>query len=236
MKAKTIMNIEVSAICNLKCKYCMSPYQSQYRRVGLMDRGTFEKCVEWIKYFIQKGTQTEINLFGVGEPTMNSNLVEYVKRLRSAIPLCIDIHTNTNGGLMTEELAKNLISAGINQIDITGHNHLWTARTLRLFKRLNVKTHLTYDFAIVPNDWAGQVDWFKSELRYPCPWLHRGQLFIAWNGDIFQCCLDAKATNIMGNIHKNEPEDIECKEFILCKKCHQIIPENKQEESNAICV
>lgn len=225
MKASSIMNIEVSALCNLKCQYCMSPEQSQHRRIGLMDRKTFEKCIEWIKIFIQKGTQTEINLFGVGEPTMNSNLVEYVQMLRNEIPLCIKIHTNTNGGLMTEDLAKRLIEAGITQIDLTGHNHLWTAKTLRLFRRLNVKTNVTYDFTLVPNNWAGQVNWFESELRYPCPWLHRGQLFIAWNGDIFQCCFDAKATNVMGNIFKNEPDDIECKPFSLCEKCHQIVPE-----------
>lgn len=224
MKAQTIMNIEVSALCNLKCQYCMSPLQNQYRRTGLMDRKTFEKCIEWIKLFIQKGTQLEINLFGVGEPLMNSNLAEYTRSLRDQVPLCVEIHTNTNGGLMTEEIARSLIDAGMNQIDITGHDHMFTARTLRLFKRLGIKFNLTYDFAIVPNDWAGQVKWFKSELHYPCPWLHRGQVFIAWNGDILQCCFDAKATNILGNIHKNDPSEIECKPFELCKDCHQTIP------------
>lgn len=225
MKPTTIMNIEVSALCNLKCQYCMSPLQNQYRRTGLMDRSTFEKCIEWIKIFVKRGKQTEVNLFGIGEPTMNSNLVEYTKALRKEIPLCIQIHTNTNGGLMTKELAESLMGAGMNQIDITGHHHYWTAKTLRIFKKLGVKTHLTYDFAVVPNDWAGQVKWFKSEIKYPCPWLRRGQLFIAWNGDILQCCFDAKATNILGNIFKNEPDDIKCKPFDLCKECHQTIPE-----------
>lgn len=225
MKPTTIMNIEVSALCNLKCQYCLSRIQNQYRRTGLMDRSTFEKCVEWVKYFLKKGTQTEVNLFGVGEPTMNSNLTEYTKILRKELPLCINIHTNTNGGYMTEELAKGLIDAGMNQIDITGHEHSYTAKTLRLFRRLGIKTNLTYDFVIVPNDWAGQVDWFKSEVNYPCPWLHRGQLFIAWNGDILQCCFDAKATNVLGNIFKNEPDDIDCKPFGLCEKCHQTLPE-----------
>jgi MoaA/NifB/PqqE/SkfB family radical SAM enzyme len=207
----------------------MSPAQSQFRRIGLMDRSTFEQCIKWIKIFVQRGTQTEINLFGVGEPLMNSNLVEYVKALKKEIPLCIAIHTNTNGGLMNEELAKKLIDAGITQIDITGHNHLWTAQTVRLFGRLGLKFHVTYDFALVANDWAGQVNWFKSELHYPCPWLNRGQLFIAWNGDILQCCLDAKCTNILGNIFKNEPDDIECKPFELCENCHQSVPETGNE-------
>jgi len=224
MKAKTIMNIEISALCNLKCQYCMSPVQSKFRRIGLMDRSTFEKCIKWIKVFIQRRSQTEINLFGVGEPTMNSNLVEYVRALRKEIPLCVAIHTNTNGGFMTEELAKKLVDAGITQIDITGHNHFYTAKTVRLFGRLGIKFNVTYDFALVANDWAGQVDWFKSELHYPCPWLHRGQIFIAWNGDILQCCFDAKATNVLGNIFKNEPDGIECKSFDLCKKCHQTVP------------
>lgn len=225
MKPRTIMNVEVSSLCNLKCTYCMSPIQMRYRPVGLMSTVTFRKAVEWVKYFVQQGTQTEINLFGVGEPTMNAHLPEFVKMLREELPLCTHIHTNTNGGLITESLANALKDAGISQIDITGHSHLFTARTMRLFRRLGIKSSVTYDFVVVPNNWAGQVKWFKSEVNYICPWLANGQLYIAWNGDIYQCCFDAKATNVLGNIFDNEPNDIEIKPYELCKKCHQIIPE-----------
>jgi sulfatase maturation enzyme AslB (radical SAM superfamily) len=189
-----------------------------------MSTKTFDKTVEWVKYFVERRTQTEINLFGIGEPTMNANLPLFVKKLRDAIPLCIHLHSNTNGGLMTEEMAISLKDAGIDQIDITGHNHLFTARTMRLFRRLNIKSNLTYDFVIVPNNWAGQVNWFKSEINYVCPWLSRGQLFVAWNGDLLQCCFDAKANNVLGNIFDNDPSDIDIKPYELCKTCHQDIP------------
>lgn len=224
MKPTTIMNVEVSALCNLKCVYCMAPKQSQFRPVGLMSADTFCKVIEWVKIFVSRGTQTELNLFGTGEPTLHTKLPEFVREARNALPLCLPVHTNTNGGLMTEQLCDQLLNAGISQIDVTGHNHFFTARTLRMFRKKGVKCNVTYDFALVSNNWAGQVEWFESEVRYNCPWLHRGQLFIAWNGDILTCCFDAKASNILGNIHTSNIDDIDVKPFELCKTCHQDVP------------
>jgi hypothetical protein len=221
MKPTTIMNVEVSALCNLKCVYCMAPKQAQFRQVGLMSMPTFEKVIEWIKVFVSRGTQTEVNLFGNGEPTMNPKLPEFVRMTRDALPLCLPVHTNTNGGLMTEQLCDQLINAGITQIDITGHDHFFTARTMRLFQAKGIRFNVSYDFALVANDWAGQLKWFPSQVRYKCPWLSKGQLFIAWNGDILQCCFDAKATNVLGNIFTTNIDDIEIKSFELCKGCHQ---------------
>jgi MoaA/NifB/PqqE/SkfB family radical SAM enzyme len=222
MKAATIMNIEVSALCNLKCQYCMGPLQAQYRPVGLMSTQVYDKAMEWLLHYVGKWTQTELNLFGVGEPLMNLNLPTYVRRARAILPLFLPVHINTNGGFLTQSLAQELKDAGIDQIDITGHNAMFTARSLRVLKALNIKTTVSYDFAINANDWAGQVPWFKSEHRYQCPWVTRGQIFIAWNGDILQCCFDAKATNKLGNIMTSDYDDIECSSFELCKSCHQI--------------
>ena len=222
MKASTIMNVEVSAICNLSCQYCMSPTQANYRPIGLMDTDTYTRVIGCAQKFVKQGTQTELNLFGIGEPLMNANIVPYVKQARDALPLCIPIHINTNGGMLTLELARSLQEAGITQIDVTGHNPLWTARALRILRSLKIRYNVSFDFVLFPNNWAGQVNWFPSEIRYRCPWVARGQLFIAWNGDILQCCFDAKATNILGNIRDIDLCDIECKPFELCKSCHQI--------------
>ena len=225
MKPQTIMNVEVSALCNLQCVYCMSHKQAQFRSVGLMAQDTFDRVIELIKIFVSRGTQTEVNLFGTGEPLLHPKLPEFVRQARNVLPLCMPVHINTNGGLLTEQLLDKLVMAGISQIDVTGHNHFYTARALRLIRGNGVKCNVTYDFALVANNWAGQVDWFPSEVRYKCPWLHRGQLYIAWNGDILQCCFDAKASNVLGNIYDTSIDDIEIKPFELCKSCHQDIPD-----------
>src|SRR4030066_10630 len=138
MKVSTIMNVEVSAICNLSCPYCMSPTQANYRSVGLMNSDYYTRVIECVQKFVKRGTQTELNLFGIGEPLMNANLVSYVKQARDALPLCIPIHINTNGGMLTLELARSLQKAGITQIDVTGHNPLWTARALRILRSLKI--------------------------------------------------------------------------------------------------
>ena len=67
MKVTTINSIEISSICNNACQYCPAVKQNIYRDVGFMSMEVFIKALEFIKYFVQQGTQKELNLFGIGE-------------------------------------------------------------------------------------------------------------------------------------------------------------------------
>lgn len=222
MKLQTITNIETSAKCNLSCQYCMSPIQMKWRDVGLMSMHTFEATMDIVKKLVKKGTQREINLFGVGEPLLNEHIIDMLKMAKRISPIW-PVHLNTNGIFFTEEIAKKLKDAGLDGIDITGHNHKATATSIKICKKMQLKYNVTYDFAIAPNNWAGQVDWFEPDYTYPCPWVARGQAFVMWDGAIVNCCFDAKKMNVLGNVYDTPIDAINIKPFELCGKCHQKI-------------
>lgn len=224
MKITTINSIEVSSLCNNKCQYCPAPLQSSYRKTGLMDMDIFKKALEWVLYFSRRGTQQELNLFGVGEPTLNPDLVEMAAMAKRHLSVNKPLHLNTNGVLMTPQLAMDLKKAGVDKIDITGHDHYITARTVKIFKKIGMPSTVSYDFAISPNNWAGQVDWFEPDYRYPCPWLGRGQIMVMSTGDITTCCLDAFGRGIFTNVNENIAL-AELKPFDTCSSCHHIVPE-----------
>jgi len=187
----------------------------------------FEKTVEWIKVLCEKGTQREVNLFGIGESTLHPELVAMVKYAREKIPFRIPLHMNTNGILMTKELAIGIKEAGINHVDITGHDHYHTAKTIRIFREVGIVGELTYDFVTRPHDWAGQIDWFKVDKTFydpgVCPWLGNGQVMVMSDGNITKCCIDAFGQGIMGTIF-DDITTFEMLPFELCKKCHHTIP------------
>ena len=223
MNICTINSIETSSKCNLSCQYCMAKDQDRWRNTGIMSIETFRNALTWIKYFSDKGTQRELNLFGIGEPLLNPNIVEMVKLARRIVPLKHRVHLNTNSVYLTEELAYALSAAGITSIDLTAHDAFHTAKAVRILQKVGIPGGISLDFITQPNDWAGQVNWFKSAVRYPCPWLHVGQAVVLSNGDIVQCCFDAKAANVIGNV-VDGPSEIIAAPFNLCKDCHQDIP------------
>ena len=224
MKITTINSIEVSSICNLKCQYCPASKQGEFRDVGLMRMNVFERAIEWVKYFSNQGTQKELNLFGIGEPLLNENIVEMVGIARINVPMSQSVHLNTNGILMERDLAGKLKEAGISSIDITGHHPYHTAKTIRILQGFNIPGQLSVDFMVRPNNWAGQVDWFESQYRYKCPWVEKGQVMIMSNGDVTTCCIDAQGLGVVGNVD-DDVSKMDLEPFELCGSCHHDVPE-----------
>ena len=224
MKITTINTIETSSICDNRCEYCPAKDQGKHRPVGFMDMDTFHAALEWVRIFSDRGTQRELNLFGVGEATLNPNIVEMVRLARIVLPEALPVHLNTNGNTFTEEMAWVLKDAGISEIDITGHDHRATARTIKILKAVGIPGRVSYDFALQPNNWAGQVEWFEPDYSYPCPWLHRGQVMVMSDGRITRCCIDAFATGILGSVFFNL-DLLDVTAFDLCRNCHQTTPE-----------
>ena len=138
MKITTINTIEISSLCDNNCEYCPAQSQSKHRITGLMKQGVFEKAISWVKYYCTQGSQLELNLFGVGEPTLHPQLAEFVAYARHKLPFRQNIHLNTNGNRMTREIARDLKNAGITAIDITAHHAKSAAKTIRYFKEIGI--------------------------------------------------------------------------------------------------
>jgi hypothetical protein len=223
MTITTIMNIETSSVCDNSCRYCPAKDQAKRRKTGLMSMDTYSQALHWVRRCLQKGTQTELNLFGVGEPTLNPEIVEMVAMARDLLPERVPVHLNTNGNTMTWNLAAALKGAGVTAIDVTGHDAHSAANAIRMFKQLGIKGQVSFDFITSPNDWAGQVDWFKADYSYPCPWLHKGQAFVMSDGTVARCCIDAFATEPYGTVW-DDLFKFEVGPIRLCERCHSTPP------------
>lgn len=224
MKIQTVNTIETSSLCDNKCEYCPSPLQGHYRETGFMTMNTFEKAIEVVTQCVRMGTQKELNLFGVGEPTLNPNIIEMVRMARAAMPLRLPVHLNTNGNSMTYDFAIKLRDAGISHIDITGHNARSAAKAIRIFQDVGIKGQLSFDFITAPNNWAGQVDWFEPTYNAgPCPWINNGQIMIMSDGNITRCCIDAFGTGVFSNVNNTDVIKSDVSRFELCTKCHHTI-------------
>jgi len=230
MKLSTINSIEASSICDNKCDYCPAKEQGKHRDTGYMSMDVFSKALEWVEWCARRGTQQELNLFGVGEPTLNPNIVQMCRLARHILPDSRELHFNTNGNTMTEELALDLKSAGITHIDVTLHvgyakNPKNVSKVIQILNEHGMMRPggISVDPIIRPNNWAGQVDWPDSGIRFQCPFLTKGQVMIMSNGDVTTCCIDAFGRGIVGNVFDSEPNDIELKPFDLCETCHSRI-------------
>ena len=232
MNITTINTIETSSLCDNKCEYCPAPIRHKHRKTGLMSWETFEIAIDWVLHFCRKGTQRELNLFGIGEPLLNPDIVKMVDHARNRLPFRQKIHLNTNGNNMTAEIARAFKSAGITSIDITAHKARSAAQTIRHLQNAGIDGRISLDFITQPNNWANQVDWFEPLYHkaqgMECPWLDRGQVMIMSNGDVTTCCIDAFAQGVFTNVRANideytvDPHD-------LCDACHHIVPRKYQK-------
>lgn len=81
---REIHQIEPTSRCNLKCKYC--PQWPKLPRAKLdMTQETFEAALAMVEYFVGLGTQTELSLTGIGEPTLHPHFVDMMVRAREVI-------------------------------------------------------------------------------------------------------------------------------------------------------
>jgi len=222
MKPTTINSIEVSSICDNKCPYCPAPTQMEYRSIGNMSLETFKKALLWVDYFVKQGSQRELNLHGIGEPTLNPDLVEMIHLAREVTPG--QINFNTNGNHMTEALALKCKLAGISTINVTGHDARMTMEAIKAIKRADIPVFSNQDFATAPNNWGGQVDWTpKVDYTLRCNWLYVGQVFVMWDGRVSRCCLDARGDGVFATLDEDISE-FDLTPFVLCKDCHHERP------------
>jgi MoaA/NifB/PqqE/SkfB family radical SAM enzyme len=130
-----IVQIESTNLCNAKCVFC--PRDEMHRRQGVMEFALYKKIVDEC---VTLGI-THIRVHNYGEPFLDRQLVEKVRYAKTrGIP---QVGMISNGSLITEELARGMIDAGLDAINIS-----LDASGKETFERTRV--HLHYD-AVVEN-------------------------------------------------------------------------------------
>lgn len=105
----SVVNIEVSSLCNLSCPMCSRPHEPK-RASGTMDFATYRKIVDEVCRYADLAV-----LHNSGEPLLNRSLPEMISYAHDAgMPTML----STNATLLREGLAEDLITSGLALIII----------------------------------------------------------------------------------------------------------------------
>jgi radical SAM protein with 4Fe4S-binding SPASM domain len=106
-----IVQIEATNICNAKCVFC--PRDEMHRRQGIMSVELFKKIVDECA---ELGI-THVRMHNYGEAFVDRKLVEKVRYAKEKG--IQEVGMISNGSLITEPVAKGMIDAGLDAINIS---------------------------------------------------------------------------------------------------------------------
>jgi Radical SAM superfamily/Iron-sulfur cluster-binding domain len=106
-----IVQIESTNICNAKCVFC--PRDEMHRRQGVMSFELFRKIVDDCAAL----GITHVRVHNYGEPFIDRRLVEKVQYAKEKG--IREVGMISNGSLITEEVARGMIAAGLDAINIS---------------------------------------------------------------------------------------------------------------------
>ena len=219
MDISRIHQIELTTMCNLRCRYC--PHGKMQRKKEHISLDTFLRALEWVKYFDLQGTQPELSLTGIGEPLMHPMLEELLVCLRGVYKGAVLL--STNGILMTEEMGAMLAHYGV-WVYVSTHRPEKAGPAINICRRRGIFAGSNTAFADSALDWAGQVDWEVSAPQMDCKYLGDGWGVVLVDGRITTCCMDAEGAGLIGNVEE-VPYSIGMHPYSLCKSCHMDIKE-----------
>src|SRR5688500_18313782 len=106
-----IVQIESTNICNAKCVFC--PRDEMHRKQGIMNFDLFKKVVDEAA---ELGI-THVRVHNYGEPFVDRQLVEKVRYAKQRG--IKEVGMISNGSLINEEVARGMIEAGLDAINIS---------------------------------------------------------------------------------------------------------------------
>lgn len=106
-----IVQIESTNICNAKCVFC--PRDEMHRRQGVMSMALYQKIVDECAALRIE----HVRMHNYGEPFIDRQLVEKVRYAKTrGVP---QVGMISNGSLITDEVARGMIEAGLDAINIS---------------------------------------------------------------------------------------------------------------------
>jgi len=115
-----VLFVDPSNICNFKCKFCPTGHNDLIKKSNriqtLMDFNLYKKIIDDLKEF-DKPLKV-LRLYKEGEPLLNPYFSEMIKYAKNKEYVNY-IDTTTNGFLLIPHIAKSIIEAGLNKINIS---------------------------------------------------------------------------------------------------------------------
>jgi hypothetical protein len=226
---RDIHQIELTTICNLRCKYCPSPHLDEPKEKGGYGRAkmhmewpVFLKALDVVKHFVRKGTQTELSLTGIGESLLHPRFVEMVAAARGAIGPDRPLVVTTNGIGFDEDLAL-LIKPFRPMVYVSLHRPEMAGPAVEVAKKHGMLSGVNASAVTAAFNWAGQVKWHVSAPKITCEYLKAGWGVILVDGRVTTCCLDADGAGVVGTVY-DDPDSLRLKPYAHCDGCHMKLP------------
>jgi MoaA/NifB/PqqE/SkfB family radical SAM enzyme len=105
------VSIEPASVCNLNCPQCPAGQGEISRKKKFMDYGQYGKLLEELS-----STTLMLSLYFQGEPLMHG---EFERFVQLANERNVYTQTSTNGQLLTGEVCRGLVNAGLDRIIIS---------------------------------------------------------------------------------------------------------------------
>lgn len=107
------IDIEVTSSCNLKCPFCATTFRGNKIKKGFIS-------FDAVKKIIDEGSAN--NLYGVkfnvrGEPLLHHQIHKFIKYSKDKG--LVDVYFNTNAVLLSGEVSRKLIDAGLDRVSIS---------------------------------------------------------------------------------------------------------------------
>jgi len=235
------VGIETTTYCNLRCEFCPnSKYdRGTLKNKKLMPTWLYKKIIDELAEINYRG---RITPFFFGEPLSDKRMPLLVKYTRDKLPKA-KIHLNSNGFLLTVQLYKKLIEAGIDSLRISQYGTVMPEGVRKVLGYLETRpednklNYRKFTDNLALSNRGGDVKikymWEKPVCTYP-----ENECNIDYDGNAVICCADYHSNMSFGNVKDKKLIDIwnsplykktrhELRNYIfktpMCKKCNGII-------------
>lgn len=210
------ISIQTKIGCNYSCLFCpanksgLNLYGGAKEGTG-MDIGLFKNIIEQLSELDFKG---RISPDLMNEPLLDKRLPELIFLTRKKCPKAF-LFIQTNGSLLDEKLAIELIEAGIDEIYVNDYtkDSLILNRLAKISLDKRYKARITLEkrsFNEGLSNRAGNINlypYLKRPIKLPCVKPFR-QMSIAYDGRAILCCQDWQFMQVMGDAKKEALLDI----------------------------
>lgn len=111
------LDLEATSNCNLRCPFCATTYRGPLISRGYMDEGMLRRIIDEGAAHGLYGVKFNIR----GEPLLHPAIDRFVAYAKQRGLL--DVYFNTNAMLLTREMSRKLIHAGLDRISVSIEGH-----------------------------------------------------------------------------------------------------------------
>jgi molybdenum cofactor biosynthesis enzyme MoaA len=133
--------IRVTYKCNWKCKFCNVLKTNNFWEYDVWDKEVIYQVLKLVRKYTLQQRNNLILSFSWWEPTLNKNLLNYIKLAKSIWIGVVEIQTNWTKLFKDKKYIKKLIAAWLDEIFLAQHSwdndinkKLWSFYDIDIFK------------------------------------------------------------------------------------------------------